>query len=124
MVLDASALLAVLKDETGKERVIPYLSGSAISTVNLSEALQKVMEGSADSTMVLEGIRALGLSFVPFSDSDAEVAALLRGLTYRHGLSFGDRACLALGLRLGLPVLTTDKAWSGVSVGVEVRLIR
>ena len=124
IVLDASALLAVLKGERGKERVLDYLTGSAISTVNLSEVLQKTMESSASPALIIAGVRALGLTFMPFSDSDAEAAAMLRGATQRHGLSLGDRACLALALRLGLPVLTSDRVWQEVNVGVEVRLIR
>jgi len=40
------------------------------------------------------------------------------------GLSLGDRACLALALREQAPVLTGDRAWSKVDVGVEVVLIR
>ena len=40
------------------------------------------------------------------------------------GLSLGDRACLALGLRGGLPVLTADHAWQQLTLGVVVQVIR
>jgi len=37
---------------------------------------------------------------------------------------WGDRACLALGLRLGCPVITADRMWAGLDVGVEILVIR
>ena len=55
---------------------------------------------------------------------DAEIAAALWTLTRAAGLSFGDRSCLALASRLGVPVLTTDRAWAKVDVGVPIELIR
>lgn len=33
-------------------------------------------------------------------------------------------ACLALARRLGAPVYTADREWSGVDVGADVRMIR
>jgi PIN domain nuclease of toxin-antitoxin system len=40
------------------------------------------------------------------------------------GLSLGDRAHLVLGLRSGLPVLTTELAWANVKVEVSTQVIR
>ncbi len=39
-------------------------------------------------------------------------------------LSLGDAACLATARVLGMPVLTANRAWAALPVGVEVRLIR
>lgn len=46
--------------------------------------------------------------------------------TRAAGLSLGDRACLALARRLGVPALTAERRWAEVAgvAGVEVRLIR
>ncbi|WP_319993753.1 PIN domain-containing protein [Deinococcus aetherius] len=55
---------------------------------------------------------------------DALNAARLRPLTKSAELSLGDRYCLALAQRLGVPVLTADRAWSSLSAGVPVTVIR
>lgn len=70
------------------------------------------------------GILDQTLEVVPLLPEDGPVIARLRPLTKVAGLSLGDRACLALGLRLGLPVLTTDREWQGLDLGVEVRAAR
>ena len=38
--------------------------------------------------------------------------------------SLADRACLALAMRLGLPALTTDRAWAELDLPVEVVVLR
>jgi len=45
-------------------------------------------------------------------------------MTATGALSLGDRACLALGERLGLPVVTADRAWADLDLDVAVSLIR
>lgn len=61
---------------------------------------------------------------VPLTEDDAVCIARLRAVTRAQGLSLGDRACLATGIRFGRPVLTGDRGWAAVDVGVAVRLIR
>lgn len=51
-------------------------------------------------------------------------AARLRGATRPRGLSLGDRFCLSLAARLALPVLTTDRAWADLDLGIDIRLVR
>jgi ribonuclease VapC len=62
----------------------------------------------------------------PFTEGDAVVSSTLRALSKTHGLSLGDRACLSLAKRLGLEVLTANRAWAVVAddAGVAVRVIR
>ncbi len=121
-VLDASALLALLQKEPGWENVNSQISQSAMSGVNWSEVMQKTLARGRDVVLVRLGIEALGISLIPFTSEDAEQAARL-WLQAKH-LSLGDRACLALALRLGVPALTADKIWEKLAVGVEVKLIR
>ncbi len=52
------------------------------------------------------------------------MSADLRSATRAHGLSLGDRACLALARSAGLPVLTADREWRGVGLDMEIELIR
>ena len=115
-VLDASAAIAVLKREPGAEAVLARLPGGAICAVNFSEVLAKVLE-DGDDPGAARRVHGLGLEVHPFDAARARRAALLRPPTRRLGLSLGDRACLSLGLALGLPVVTADRAWADSTSG-------
>jgi ribonuclease VapC len=125
-VLDASALLAWLNEESGGEEVEPLLEKSAISTVNLSETLQKSLARGADVTGLREDLAALGLWVVDFTPEDSEMAAGLWRHTRHLGLSLGDRCCLAMAKRLGIPAVTADRDWAKLEQEEcpEVRTIR
>ena len=68
-------------------------------------------------------VQALDLAV--FDQADAVSTGLLRPATRAFGLS-PDRACVALALKSGLPVLTTDRAWRDVAalLDFEVEVIR
>ncbi len=129
-VLDASALLAFLRREEGADRVEEALRRrAAIGIVNWAEVLSKVSEVGEDPEKVVEELREreiLGRNLVvcPMSEEQALDVARLRPLTRGAGLSLGDRACLALGRALGLPVLTSDGSWRSLALGVRVEAIR
>jgi ribonuclease VapC len=61
---------------------------------------------------------------VPFDEDLVFRAGRLRPLTRHAGLSFGDRACLALASRMRAPVLTADRARVGLGLELEIRVIR
>jgi ribonuclease VapC len=124
LVADASAVLALLQQEpfAGLDR--RRLFGAIISAVNLSEVLEKLRSGGLDEPGADEAVARLDLQVIDFDTSLARAAAYLRPQTRRAGLSLGDRACLALGRKLGCPVVTADRAWAQLDVGVEVILIR
>jgi PIN domain nuclease of toxin-antitoxin system len=123
-VLDATALLALLHDEPGAEAVAEALPHSSISTVNLAEVVAKLAEAGMPEETIRIALAGLGIEVIPFDEDLAYRTGLLRALTSRYGLSLGDRACLALGLRLGQPVLTADRIWATLKVGVKIRVIR
>lgn len=123
-VLDATALLALLHDEPGAEAVAEALPHSSISTVNLAEVVGKLAESGLPEEAIRAAVAGLGIEVIPFDDDLAYRTGLLRNLTSPYGLSLGDRACLALGFRLGRPVLTADRAWATVKLGVKIRVIR
>ena len=124
VVLDASALLAYLQDEPGGEHVRAVLPRAVMSTVNWTEVIGKAREEGVDTQGLREDLESLGLAFEPFSVVQAEIAGRLRERTRRHGLSLGDRACLALGSDRGVPVCTADRAWKKLRLGVEIETIR
>ena len=124
-VLDASALLAWLHREPGLEIVEASLGSSVICSVNWSEVLQKIIaRGDQQPQDVGGDLEFLGLIVIPFTAGDAMTAANLWAVGRNVGLSLGDRACLSLAQRLGLPALTTDRVWETLSLGIDVRLIR
>ena len=129
-VLDASALLAFLQGEPGAERVAEALARpAAISAVNYAEALGKLAEDGETAEGLARRFEAEGLvggvlEVEAVLPEDAPAIAALRRSTRHLGLSLGDRACLALALRLGLPVMTADRAWRELGLEVEVEAIR
>ena len=124
IVLDASALIAVLREEPGAAAVEGLLDSAAISAVNLSEVQAKLVEHGAPAAGAWSWLIDLDLEVVDFDLPQARIAGDLRALTRERGLSFADRACLALAQVLGRAAVTTDRAWAGLELGVEVRLVR
>jgi ribonuclease VapC len=120
-VLDASAVLALVREERGAAAVAARLDGSAMSAVNWSEI---VAPARANLRPLRDGLAATGLSIVAFGIEDAEAAGALWARTRRRGLGLGERACLALALRLGVPAITADRAWADLDLGVAVEVIR
>lgn len=124
VVLDASAVLALLNCEPGHEVVEKQLANGVISAVNLSEVVTILTELgiSCEESATITG--ELIKEVVDFDHAQALLAAGLRKITKSHGLSLGDRACLALAKFKNLPVLTANKAWHNINHGIKVLLIR
>ncbi len=129
-VVDASALLAYLHEETGADHVSEVLeAGAAMSVINWAEVLTKLAElGKApertEAKLKAQGLVGGLLTLYPVVEEDAVPIAELRALTKPAGLSLGDRVCLALGLRLALPVVTADRSWGKLDLRLPVQLIR
>jgi PIN domain nuclease of toxin-antitoxin system len=123
-VLDASAVLALLLDERGASDVSGRLTGAVWSAVNYAETLTRLAEltGSFDATRTC--VNRLELEVVPLDEDLAAVTASLRPLTKNFGLSLADRACLALGVSLRLPVVTADQTWAKLNLGLPIIMIR
>ncbi len=123
-ILDASAVLAVLNGEPGEKKVIPILAESAISAVNLTEVAAKLLEAGMDESGARLAVSVLGIGeIVDFTEDLAWEAARLRPVTKQYGLSLGDRACLALAIKLKIPAVTADKEWSKLKL-CKVNVIR
>lgn len=132
-VLDASALIAYLHGEEGADLVANAVAETAVtSAANWAETLAKLAELGHSPSEIANGLRQQGLlggllEIVALTDEDALLIGELRPPTRELGLSLGDRACIALALRLALPVLTADGSWTeleAVGIRVEVRPIR
>lgn len=125
IVLDASALLAVLNREPGADKLTPQLlSSAASSTVNLAEVQSKLVSRGLTPDEAWEAALSPIREAVAFSAEQARTAGSLVVQTRGLGLSLGDRACLALGLALKAPVYTADKSWKSLKLGVRIDIMR
>ncbi len=124
VVLDAAAILALFNDEPGAALVADHLPAAAISTVNVAEVISKLVDHGMQASEAASIIQSLDITVVPFDIGQAVQASDLRNDTRQAGLSLGDRACLALARHLGVPAMTSDRAWKTVKADVEIILIR
>jgi ribonuclease VapC len=124
VVLDSSAILALLHREPGAEVVFSLAPYAIVSSVNASEVQSRLVRKGADPKIAWGNIVASVQAIIPFDAAQAESAGSLAIHTQPFGLSLGDRACLALGLATKSPVYTADRAWAQLQVGVDVRLVR
>lgn len=122
--LDASAILVLINKEPGFEKVSQYLPEACVSTVNLSEVASTLHQIDIPEKEIREILDNLISTLVVFDGSHAYETAQLRPKTRNLGLSLGDRACLALGKLHNLTVLTADKIWSKLDLGVKVIQVR
>lgn len=125
IVLDASAVLALLQGEPGADVVARHLARGVMSAVNLSEVVAKLTEHGMPSSAVRSALDGLPMEVHAFDRDAAYTAGDLRRVTRNAGLSLGDRACLALAIRLDAEALTADRAWKSIAVGIpKVNVIR
>jgi PIN domain nuclease of toxin-antitoxin system len=88
--------------------VTVVLDASALLAYLLQEPGAEVVQKALSAGVDVEGMRA----------------GQLWPHTRQQGLSLGDRACLSLGLRLGLTVVTCDRAWAQLPLELEVQVVR
>lgn len=126
VVLDASAVLAVLLQEPGQDKVSAPLErgGACVCSVNLAEVIAKLTDHGMAPELAAQAAAALEMNIIPFDESLARVSGALRPLTRDEGLSLGDRCCLAVARQFKIPALTADKAWANLRIGVKIKLIR
>lgn len=112
VLLDTSALLALLKKEPGHEIVSNIIAISAISSVNLSELIAVLSRAGVSENDIDEIITDLVPEIVPFCENISIKTGKLSKLTQGYGLSLGDRACLATGNYYQMDIYTADKIWA------------
>ena len=124
-VLDASAVLAFVKQEPGADEVLPYIGRAAISAVNLQEVVKELTLDDVPPDAIRAILAELRLDVRPHDESAAYASGALVAATRRYGRGLGDRTCMALGMQVGVPVLTADREWKRVELeGLDLRHIR
>ena len=119
-VLDASALLAMLLGEPGGEKVKAALDGALLCAVNLAEIVSHYAKLGASRPDIEAMLQPLPIRVVPVDAALSYEAGMLRPLTLPDGLSLGDRYCLALAKREGIPALTAERRWPDVAAAADV----
>jgi ribonuclease VapC len=123
-VLDSAAVIALLYLEPGYQRVAEVLDKSAISSVNLAEIYNKlVQKASAEEVRGL--LRPMELQVEDWSEDMAYRSAEFSAFSKSHGLSLGDWACLTLAKQLRATAVTSDRAWRRLpALGVRIMIFR
>lgn len=116
VVLDASAVLALVRDEPGADKVAPHVGRGAISAVNLQEVIKELLLSGLDEATTRELLDELRLDVCSHDAAAAYAAAGLHAQTRQYGRGLGDRSCLALAIQIGVPALTADREWKKVKV--------
>lgn len=124
VVLDSSAVLAVINAEPGAERVIELLDGALLSAVNHAEVMTKLVEQGIDRDLARSTVLNIGVQVIEYGIDLADRTGELRPQTRHLGLSLADRACLALAERERVPAVTADRKWAAADLGIDIRLIR
>ncbi len=137
-VLDSAAVLAFAFDEPQAGIIEQQLPSSAASTVTVAEVYAKLLRRGSDPERIGPLLVELGLRVERFTLADAIASAQVERLDMarreqlgedadphlRKQLSLGDRCCLALALRLGVPAVTADRVWADLGDPVKVQLFR
>lgn len=123
-VIDSSAVLAVINAELGAEKAVGWLDGALLSAVNHAEVMTKLVELGLDRNLARSTVSKIGIRIVDYDADLADRTGELRIKTRHLGLSLGDRACLALAEREKAIVVTADRKWGQLKLGLEIQLIR
>jgi PIN domain nuclease of toxin-antitoxin system len=126
VVLDTSAILAIILGESGGEMVAAELHQAATSTVMIAEVYSYAARNDHPLEAYDAFLQSSRIEIVPLGNAEAVFAGTLAAKTKSAGLSLGDRCCLTLAKSRAAEVLTADRAWAQFAelLGISVRLIR
>lgn len=125
IVFDSSALIALFAKECGYEFIKKHMKDAIISSVNIAEVyrycieIQKLTEDESKNLIKLSDIK-----IIYFNNEQALITANLISKTKQYGLSLGDRACIALAISRKSSVITCDRIWQKVDIGIGFIMAR
>jgi PIN domain nuclease of toxin-antitoxin system len=118
IVLDASAVLALLLKEPGARRVEDELPDSAISAATLTEIITKAMKRGITSDAAYSAVVDWGIQIVPVDTTQARIAAEISKAPKELDLSMGDRLCIALAIAQRAKLMTSDGGILQLDAGI------
>ncbi|MDG1437117.1 MAG: type II toxin-antitoxin system VapC family toxin [Rickettsiaceae bacterium] len=126
ILLDTSALIALLKKEPGYKKVDEVVAHSAISSVNLCELVSILAKNSIPENAIDDIINDIVPEIIPFCENLGVKAGKLSSFTKEYGLSLGDKACIATAEYYSMEVYTADKIWAKLenNISTKITIIR
>lgn len=124
MIIDSSALLALLWNETGAQIVEQNLDDLQMSSVNIAEVYCKLKDRNIDISEAASLIAQIGIDIIDFDNNQAQICSQIRPMAKPLGLSLGDLACISLAIAQKAKALTADRAWLGLNLPIEIISIR
>lgn len=130
-LLDASAVLALIGDEPGADRVLPLLARSAITAINLAEVVKKLRERGVPPEEVAATVSDLQIPLEgwpteggPAGLQQAVQLGELAATGSGFGLSLGDAVCLAVAAWSGLTAVTVERRWTAAFPDAKILTFR
>lgn len=127
-ILDASAVLAFLRNEPGSERIGNVLADPfevGMHSVNLLEVYYKLASygGEITAKESIDDIVALGVKINEKLDKTLRLRSGYYKIRYPF-LSLADSICVAFAELSTATVLTTDRPFANIAEQVSIALIR
>ncbi len=125
ILLDTSAIIALLKKEPGHTKVDDVLATCAMSTVNFAELISSLAREGVSTDDIDTITENIIPEIIPLSHEISITTGKLITTTKHLGLSLGDRACLATAIYFNMEVYTADKVWEKLDLpNIKIHLIR
>lgn len=124
VVLDASAILAVAFSEAGSSVVMNYQANAIVSAVNHMEVVSKLLRFEMPLHEIEVFLAEAFPAVMSFDKQQADLAGQLHKMHRTAQLSYADCSCLALAKLHGIPVITGDRKWAAIPLGIDVQLFR
>lgn len=114
-VLDASALLSILLEESGGDRVREILDRSRMHAVNVAEVIGRLVRRGVPVPEAIEWVAEFHFDVdEKVTGEQAGMVGALMGTRRDLGLSFGDWVCLTTAARAGAVAVTADQQWKAL----------
>ena len=128
VILDSSALLALIHNEPGCDVVKPLLPNAVMSSINIAEVIGILgARYKMPQNEITEMIEELIQTIISFNTAQAYIVGEIEKINraQKLALSLADKACISLGELLNAPIYTADKAWAKVPIlNAQIHLIR
>ncbi|MBP7189682.1 MAG: type II toxin-antitoxin system VapC family toxin [Rickettsiaceae bacterium] len=121
-ILDSSAIIALIFEESGHEIACDALSNAIMSSINYCEVIS-ILSQKIPLEEIKPILQKLITKVIEFDEEDAFLCGALHQKTREYGLSLGDRACISLGEKLNVPVYTADRIWEKVQKYTKTPII-